>query len=45
VIAKNGKYEQILLVLGDDLTINQAVRQAKKQFGEPKMVVSDTNTT
>ncbi len=39
-IAKNGKYLQILLEINDDLTFNQTLHQAKRQFGDPEKTVT-----
>ena len=43
-IVENGKIHQILIQLFDNFSIDQAIEQAKKQFGESKMVISNSNT-
>ncbi len=39
-IAQNGKYLQILLEINDDLTFNQTLHQAKRQFGDPEKIIA-----
>ena len=43
-IVENGKINQILIQLFDYFSIDQTLLQARKQFGESKIIVSDTNT-
>jgi len=44
-IVENGRIDQIRIHLFDNFSIDQAYRQASKQFGLSRLIVSDLNTT